>query len=591
MPRLPTYQDVANVAPTRDPGVNAPLAAFQSGAGVLAGELASGINDVAAVVREEEKRKDNAAGNDYRRKLLELQTEKEEWLSQQKGENAFTAKEKLDKDIDARVAKLNEGLKNNRQRMLAKEIEGDWRVSVNRTASRYISSEMDNHYDSVDNKLVETSTRAAQKSASVGDFDLVQQEWADQEKVIAGLADRKGLSKVERQAMLDARKSDFHAGIVTQLISDEKDIIATDYFTANKSELDTKAQLTLGNQLDIVNTRNESRRQVDFAIKKFKGDERQILNYLNNLPNTKVADAAASRYKTRISEDAALDSIEMDKSFTTALNTIEQSGDFDKIDPVILANVSSEDRKTLEIRAKQVRSGESPKHNPDKWNEFNRTYDDRVKLASISEREFAQYLFSFDDQHRDRASKLRDAARKAVAGDKTAKDFLRNDATLRQLVLGKVIEAGLIDAKKKTADYTQEDETILNNTVAEASSQLERLQVENKRKATVDEERAIVNGLLMKHVKVKVEKPWYQFDSSKKISELTREELDKAYIPYKSVPIVNRDAIRKMGVELGVKTEDLSEDRIAKAYTMFMTTKGLPRADREARIAAILRGQ
>ena len=62
-------------------------------------------------------------------------------------------------------------------------------------------------------------------------------------------------------------------------------------------------------------------------------------------------------------------------------------------------------------------------------------------------------------------------------------------------------------------------------------------------------------------------------------------------MPYKSVPIVNRDAIRKMGTELGIKTEDLSEDRIAKAYTVFVTTKGLPRADREARIAAILRGQ
>ena len=524
-----------------------------------------------------------------------MQTEKEEWLSQQKGENAFTAKAKLDKDIGSRVAKLNEGLKNDRQRRLAKDIEGDWRVSVNRTASRYIASEMDNHYDNVDNKLIETSTRASQKSASVGDFDSVQREWADQEKVIAGLAERKGLSKIERQDLLDSRKSDFHAGIVTQLISDEKDIIATDYFNANKSELDTKAQLSLGNQLDIVNIRNESRRQVDFAIKKFKGDERQILGYLNNLPDTKLADAAAARYKTRISEDAALDSIEMDKSFTTALNTIEQSGDFDKIDPVILQQISANDRKTLEMRAKQVRSGESPKHNPAKWNEFNSTYDDRMKLASISEREFAKYLFSFDDQHRDRVSKLRDAAIKAVKGDKGAKEFLRNDVSLKRLVAAKVVEAGLIPANRKAADLTQEEEAILSEAEARASSELEKLAISQKSQATVDQEREVVNKLVLENAKAKIKGTGIFgssfFETQKHVREMTPSEKENIKYEYEAVPITKRNQIKARAAKLGVDTSGLNEGRVAEAYTAFMAAQnnGLSVEQAQAVVDAILR--
>ena len=601
MPKLPSYEDVGNVSPNvaRDPGINAPLAAFQSGAGVIAGELASGINDVVAVVREEEKRIDNAAGNDARRQLLELETEKDEWLSQQKGENAFTAKAKFDKDIDARSAKIKEGLKNDRQRRLVEEIEADWRVGVNRKASRTIAAEMDNHYDNSDKGLIEASTRASQKSASVGDFDRVQNEWADQEKVLAGLADRKGLSKVERQAMLDARKSDFHVGIVTQLISDEKDILATDYFTSNKSEIDTKAQLALGNQLDIVNTRNESRKQVDYAIKKFNGDERQVLNYLNKLPDTKVADAAASRYKTRISEDAALDSIENDKSFTTALNTIEQSGDFDQIDPVILANISAEDRKTLEMRANQVVAGESPKQNHAKWNEFNRTYDDRMKLASISEREFAKYLFSFDDEHRDRASKLRDAAKKAMAGDKGAKEFLRNDVSLKRLVAAKVVEAGLIPANRKAAELTQEEEAILSEAEARASSELEKLAVSQKSKATVDQEREVVNKLVLENAKAKVKGSGWTDpvfgttwgEKTKPVREMTSSEKANVKYEYKSVPVSKRDQIKVRAAKIGVDTSGLNEDRIAEAYTAFISAqnKGLPMEDAQAIVDAILK--
>ena len=595
MPKLPSYQDVQNVSPSRDPGINAPLAAFQSGAGVLAGELAPGINDVASVVREEEKRIDNAAGNDFRRNLLDLQTEKEEWLSQQKGEKSFEAKAKLDKDIDERVVKLKQGLKNDRQRMLAKDIEGDWRVGVNRNASRTIASEMDSHYDNSDKGLIESSTRAAQKSASAGDFDLVQLEWADQEKVIAGFADRKGLDKTQRQEMLNSRKSDFHAGIVTQLIADEKDITATDYFMANKSEMDTRAQLSLGNQLDVVNTREEARKQVDYAIGKFKGDERQVLNYLNKLPDTKVSDAATSRYKTRISEDAALERIELDKPFTAALNTIEQTGNFDKIDPVIVAQVSAEDRKTLEIRAKQINSGESPKHDPAKWSEFNRTFDDRMKLASISEREFAKYLFSFDDQHRDRASKLRDAAKKAAAGDKGAKDFLRNDVSLKRMIAAKVVEAGLIPANRKAADLTQEEEAILSEAEVRASSELEKIAVAQKSKATVDQEREVVNKLVLDKAKAKVKGSGVFgssfFETQKKVSEMTPAEKANIKYEYKSVPVTKRDQIKARAAKLGIDTSGINEDRIAEAYTAFISAqqKGIPMEDAQAIVDAILR--
>ena len=234
---------------------------------MLAGELAPGISDVAAVVREEEKRIDNAAGNDFRRQLLELETEKDEWLSQQKGENVFGAKAKLDKDIDARVQKIKEGLKNDRQRMLAEEIGADWRVGVNRKAGHYIAAEMDRHYDSADEKLLEASSRAAQKSASVGEFDRVQREWDDQEKVISGYAERKGLDATQRKSFLDSRKSNFHSGIALQLIADGNDSNAQKYLDANKNEFDADDSLKIQNMLKARQSEKSSEFRVSIADK------------------------------------------------------------------------------------------------------------------------------------------------------------------------------------------------------------------------------------------------------------------------------------------------------------------------------------
>jgi hypothetical protein len=267
MPKLPSYQDVANVAPARDPGVSAPIAAFQSGAGAFAGELAPGIGAVAAVVREEEHRIDNATVNDARRELLDFETEQNDWLSKQKGENVFEAKSKLDKAVTERTAQINKRLKNDRQRLAFREVEGNWRVGLNRSSSHYIAAEMDNHYDSVDSKLVEASSRAAQKAAGTGDFDRVQQEWEDQEKVMAGLAERKGMDATQRKAMLDGRKSNFHSGIALQLIADANDSSAQKYLDANKSEFDADDSLKIQNLLQSRKSEQASEYRVSVADK------------------------------------------------------------------------------------------------------------------------------------------------------------------------------------------------------------------------------------------------------------------------------------------------------------------------------------
>lgn len=266
MPKLPSYQDVGNVSPAvmRDPGVSAPVEAFQSSAGVAAKELAPGLSNLSEGLRKREKLIDDAAVNESRRALLDLETEQTEWLSQQKGANVFDAKAKMGKAIEARLEKIRGGLQNDVQKALFREVENDWKSSVDRTASRYIAAETDRHYDDVDKRLLETSSRAAQKAASIGEFDRVQQEWYDQEKVIAGFAERKGMDDTQKKAMLDSSKSNFHSGVAMQLIADGNDNSAKQYLDSNIKEFDADDSLKIQNLLK--SRRNEKASEFRVAI-------------------------------------------------------------------------------------------------------------------------------------------------------------------------------------------------------------------------------------------------------------------------------------------------------------------------------------
>ena len=61
MPRLPSFPDVGNVSPTivRDPGVSAPVAAFQSPIGIAAQELAPALQDIGRRLRDAEVKQNN----------------------------------------------------------------------------------------------------------------------------------------------------------------------------------------------------------------------------------------------------------------------------------------------------------------------------------------------------------------------------------------------------------------------------------------------------------------------------------------------------------------------------------------------------
>ena len=415
MPKLPSYQDIGNVSPTlkRDPGVTAPVQAFQSASGVLARELAPGLGFVADVVRIEEERKDRAKVNDSRRELLEFETEQTEWLSQQKGENVFNAKAQLSKASDARLAQIRAGLKNDRQRNAFREVEGDWRASFNRTSSRSIASEMDRHYDAVDDKLLESSSRAAQKAASLGEFDRVQTEWEDQEKVIAGYADRKGLDTTQRQARLDSRKSDFHSGVVKQLIADGNDSSAQKYLDANRKEFDANDIIALGKSLEIGNTRVLAQAFAD-KVDASGMSEAEAIKKARKEYSGQQEETVVLAIKQRFGERDQAVSRSQAAAADTAWDILAKTKSLDNVPPNVLNGMDGKVRLALEKEAQAIASGTAVKTNPNTYYDLQTmAVREPEKFQQIDLRQFFDKLDQGDREHfikMQRPDNLSDAA-------------------------------------------------------------------------------------------------------------------------------------------------------------------------------------
>ena len=597
MPRLPDYTALGE-RPTPRAGLGRTSYQPTSGKEGAIGQALSGLGNTLAQVSDEiEKeniRVDTLRAEDAFNKLREKQ------MLLAKGDDGFLNKRGGDavnndllgdygKRFDTATKEIVDSLGNDRQKALLRRRADIAGLEFKQDMLSHVTREKESYEDQTFKGIIDTETSNAIERYKDQNGTALSLERIN--AAISAMASRKGLAPEAVQAMRRDASSRVNRGIIERHLANEDDLSATAKYETIKGTLNGEDAIAVEKALDIGSTRGQAQRFADKFMAKHDNNFGLAIEEAKKITHPKVREATLANIRTAKSDNEASIKLNEDEAFTAALQTIQKYGDVQKVNPSEWVRIGPDGHAALEKMAAEVKENRTPTTDQKVWNEFNSKSTDRRWLAGLTEKEFTSYLMGFDEEKRDRASALRDAAVAAAKGDPKAKDLLRNDATLRQLVLTKVIDSGLIDAKKKTADYTQEDETVLNNTVAEASSQLERLQIESGRKATVDEERAIVNGLLMKQLKVKVERPWYLPDAKKKISELTSGEIDKAYIEYKSVPIEKRDAIRRMAAELGIKTEDLSEDRIAKAYTVYTLTKGLPRSAREARIAAILRGE
>ena len=253
MPRLPTSIDVDTVSPrvTADPGVSAPVGAFQSPLGIAATELAPGFEKLGQEIHKKELVDDEIELVNARTRLLQF-GERELYDPQQglltkKGQGAKQAQVDLEKRTDAEIASVMKGLSRDDQRKSFNVIAQHWRTGLSTDASRYVLGENQRHIDASEKSQIVMSNRTAANTATLGNWDGVNDEWMAQKILLHAEATRKGFDDTQRNDLIAGARSEFHTIIAEQLVSNNKLNNARKYFETNKSEIDTDTQLKLEN--------------------------------------------------------------------------------------------------------------------------------------------------------------------------------------------------------------------------------------------------------------------------------------------------------------------------------------------------------
>lgn len=598
MPRLP---DITSLGERPVPRTSLGRTSYQptSGKEGAVGQALVGagnvLQQISADIERENLRADTLraedAFNQLRAKQMEL-TRGEDGFTNKRGGDAVNTDivGEYGKRFDAATNEIAGTLTNDRQKALLRKRADIAGLEYRQDMLGHVTREKDSYAKQTFQGIIDTETSNAIERYQDPNGTALSLERIN--AAITAEAQRTGAAPELVQSMRRDTSSKVLRGIIERHLANDDDLSATAQYENIKGALNSEDTIAVERALDVGSTRGQAQRNADSFMAKHDGNFGLAIEEAKKIKNSKVREATISNIRQSKSDDESRKKLDEDDSFTSAMQYV-QAGK--QIPPDLVVRIGVDGQNTLEKMALEVMEKRTPTTDQKKWSEFNEKSKDRNWLTGLSEKEFAGYLFNFDEEKRDRASALRDAAKKAAAGDKGAKEFLRNDVSLKRLVSAKVVEAGLIPANRKTADLTQEEEAILSEAEARASSELEKISIRQGSKATVDQEREVVNRLVLENAKAKLKGTGVFgtsfFETEKKVREMTPAEKSNIKYDYKSVPITKREQIKARAAKLGVDTSSLNEDRIAEAYTalMFAQNSRLPLAHAQAMVDAILR--
>ncbi len=593
MPKLPDYTTFGE-RPTPRTGLGKVSYRATSGSETAPGQglvrIGQSLVNVSEEIEKENLRVDTLRAEDATNELLSKRidlTSGDEGFTNKKGGDAANNNilEDYSKRFDSAVEEITNKLGNERQKSFLRKRANVLSLQYKQDILNHVTREKDSYAKQVFTGTLDTETSNAIERYR--DPYGVAQSLVRIDAVTKAEAERTGMAPEQLEAIRRDSASKIYRGIIERHLANDDDISATAQYQKIKGTLNSEDTVAVERALEIGSTRGKAQRNADSIMAKHGDNFGLAVEQAKKISNPKVREATLANIRQAKSDREAAIKLDENDAFTSALQYVQANGDTN-FRPDLSVRISKEGHDALEKMAAEVREKRTPVNDTKKWLEFKEMAKDRNWLTGLSDSKFYVYMMSFGDEERDRASALRDAAVQAAKGDAKAKEFLRNDVNLGEMVKTKVFNAGIIDPTKKPSKYEEDEKRLLADLELQASKALEEFQVKNKRKATTQEEEEVVRGLLQPHLKVKVQKNWWM-DPTKKLGELTPDEMARAYVEYENVPADDRDFLKRRSMAMGIK--DVSEERIAQAYTILLTTKNLPASDRRARIDAILSGR
>jgi hypothetical protein len=355
---------VPRIAPAPLPGPqlsgNVSDAAFGGGAGSVTTGLNQGVSALhseAAQIAQQERQKALEIGLTANR--ADLSAARNDVLFgpdgalTKQGKDAFDAPETFHANYYARVGQIRAGIKDDDQRDRFDQMVAADYSQADEQVQSHVAAQRQRYDTQSTSYAVENAQNLALQSYDQP--NIVEPLIKTIRDVTTAFGGRNGWSDDETAAMINKRVSDTRFGVLSQMLDNDQDLAAGQYFQAHRGELAGPQLLEAEKLVEAGSLRGDSQRQADdiTSAALSLGD---ALTQTRDIPDPRLRDATEARVRRYYEDQAGIQRQTREAAFQQGSSIVEQTGDADKIPLSLRQLMSPEENEALANRASQIRN-------------------------------------------------------------------------------------------------------------------------------------------------------------------------------------------------------------------------------------------
>lgn len=545
----------------------APSGAFDSGMGTL--------NKAAQALFAEEKQRADATAfyqADLEASKLQSQIENR-YKTERVGSAAMGASQDADVEFEKESAKIRANLSTEQQALFDRSVS-QRRGSLYGVLEHHATAERKKY----DGQVLEEYAKEAQKdiisnASMYSEGDPAVAQTADENIAIAIDRQVAAINKMAAdnhydQKWIDNRSAEAraaaHRQVIDVLLSEGKDMLAQDYYDIHKDSITGFQDVEHVNKALREGTyRGESQRQYDMLMQSGE-DWKDRYAKADTIEDPTVRAKTKELLDSQRNREKSMQAEQADANFTGGAADAERAGTVNAIDPSIWASYTPAQRTAIEQRLKHVKEGTEPPMNYQVWTDF--TFMDPKELAKLTASDMMLKLRpNLDDQHYDAALRQLEAAKAAAAKGPAGLSAMQSDSD--------IVKNAWLEYKDKpeVKDLDDDGKKGLMQFSDKASTEVQKYEMNNGRKATDAEKQDIVRNILKNQVFIN--RNW-RSDPEIPAKLVNEDERGAAYVPMANIPPVHRRTFVNWARSQGIIPQNASQsdaesflgDRLERAY-------------------------
>jgi len=398
-------------------------------------------------------------------------------------------------------------------------------MSVNRHTAQQIDAYETQETQSYVNTLIDHAGR------NYYDPNVIAQSGLLIETSLGDFAKSHGRGAAWLKEQTEAKISQMHSTVITQMLAGENYKQAKAYFAQNEKEIDPAQAAKIRDALHTSSVKGQAQAEADKILASTESLSAALEQTKSLDPD--VREAAEARIKADWTVRGAVKKQEDDQRFVDATNIVEQKGSWTNIPTPMWQQLTVQERAALKSYWDISRRGIEPVNKDGVYVDF---LDKSVQeVARMSKADIMRLRPYLDDAHFNsvlsRWETMRTAGEKKDMSDPKLTSVLSDDERIRRTL----VDAGIVD---KNFPRSERGRAQNKEAIAEVQPEFERRlnayeehELGGKRRATGAEKDKILSDMFA--ARVHVEKNWWWDKENVPVVKLEEDDLANVYVPYK----------------------------------------------------------